>query len=111
MTDNASTTSSSTPTAPNWTRWLYPILGITGIAVGLFVIGAGSYLIFLQSSSYGSTTRAEMSASQMKDCCESMMKDMKDMKMPMPGMPSTPSMSPMPGMPSTPNMPAPTPGR
>ena len=108
MTDPASTTSSSTPTAPNWTRWLYPILGITGIAVGLFIIGAGIYLIFLQSSSYGSTTRAEMSASQMKECCESMMKDMKDMKMPME---STPSMSPMPGMPSMPNTPAPTPSR
>ena len=102
MTDPASTTSSSTPTAPNWTRWLYPILGITGIAVGLFIIGAGIYLIFLQSSSYGSTTRAEMSASQMKECCESMMKDMKDMKMPME---SKPSMSPMP------NMPTPTPSR
>jgi hypothetical protein len=108
MTDSASTTSSSTPTVRNWMRWLYPILAITGIAVGLFIIGAGIYLIFLQSGSYGSTTRAEMSAAQMKDCCESMMKDMKDMKMPMESMPS---MSPMPGMPSMPNMPAPTPSR
>jgi hypothetical protein len=107
MTDTASTTSSSTPTAPSWTRWLYPILGITGIAVGIFIIGAGLYLIFAQPSDCHHMMKADapLTATQSKDCCASMM---KDMKMPME---NKPSMSPMPGMPSMPNMPTPTPSR
>lgn len=101
MTDTTSTTS-STPTAPAWTRWLYPILAITGIAVGIFIIGAGLYLVFLQPSDCHSMMRADPPATQSKDCCADMM---KGMKMPMENMPPK---SPMPG---TPFMPMPTPSR
>lgn len=95
MTDTASTTS-STPTTPSWTRWLYPILAITGIAVGIFVIVAGLYLLFAQPSGCHSMMKADPPATQSKDCCASMM---KDMKMPMENMPS---MSPMPAVTSSP---------
>lgn len=101
MTDTASTTS---PT-PTWTRWLYPILAITGIAVGIVVIVAVLYLLFAQPGCCHSMMKADPLATQSKDCCASMM---KDMKMPME---NTPSMSPTPGMPSMPNMPMPTPSR
>jgi hypothetical protein len=104
MTDTAATTSPRTPTTPTWTRWLYPILAITGIAVGIFVIFAGIYLLFAQPSGCHPMMKADPPA-QSKDCCASMM---KDMKMPMENMPS---MSPMPSMPSMPNMPMPTPSR
>lgn len=108
------------------TRWLYPTLAVTGIAVGIFVILAGVYLLFVHPSSGH--------ASQ-PDCCKSMEADMKKMmgdpdmkkmmgdpKMPMnqpamPPMSSMPpsmppmsqSMSPMPGMSPTPGM-SPMPG-
>jgi hypothetical protein len=92
----------ATPTNPAWTRWLNPILAITGIAVGIFIIAAGLYLLFAQSSGCHSMMADPPPAAQSKDCCASMM---KDMKMPMEKMPS---MTPMPSMPS---MPTPTPGR
>ena len=101
-TDPASTTSASTPSTPTWTRWLYPILAVTGIAVGIFVIGAGVYLIFVQPNGCQPMMKADPPATQSKDCCAAMM---KDMKMPME---NGPGMSPMPGMPSMPNMPAPS---
>lgn len=104
MTDTATPTSPSTPATPTWTRWLYPILAVTGIAVGIFVIGAGLYLVFLQPSGCHSMMKADAPAApaaQPKDCCADMM---KGMKMPMENVPSK---SPMPGMPSTP-MPAPS---
>lgn len=79
------------------TRWLYPALAVTGIAVGIFVIAAGAYLLFVHPSS---------GHAAQQDCCKSMEADMKKMmddpKMPMnkPSMsPMPPSMSPMPSMP------------
>jgi hypothetical protein len=109
MTDTAATTASpSTPTIPTWTRWLYPILAITGIAVGIFVIVAGLYLLFAQPSNCHPMMKAVAPTAQSKDCCADMM---QGMKMPMQNMPNKPSMSPMPGMPYMPNMPMPTPSR
>lgn len=96
MTDTAS----STPTTPGWTRWLNPTLAITGIAVGIFIIGAGLYLLFAAPSGCHSMMKAAPPpAAQSKDCCDSMMKDMKT------PMKSAPSPSPTPGT----SMP--TPGR
>ena len=112
MTDAAPTTRPRR----TWTRWLYPTLAATGIAVGLFVIGAGVYLLFFASPSSGHSAQP--------DCCKSMEADMKKMmddpKMPMnkpsmPAMPSSmppspmPGMSPTPGMSPMPSMPMPTP--
>ena len=34
----------ATPPHRPWTRWLYPTLAVTGIAVGIFVIAAGAYI-------------------------------------------------------------------
>lgn len=99
MTDTASTNSTSTPTATTWTRWLYPILAITGIAVGISVIGAVCYLVFAQPGCCPAMMKADAPTTQSKDCCASMM---NDKKMPIENMPR---MSPMPGMPSMPNMP------
>ncbi|WP_196771653.1 hypothetical protein [Mycobacterium colombiense] len=104
MNDAASITSSTPPT-PTWTRWLSPALAITGIAVGIFIIVAGIYLVFWQPSGCNHMMKAGPPATQSMDCCASMM---KGMKMPME---DKPGMSSMPGMPSTPNMPAPAPGR
>lgn len=98
MTDTASTPSTSAPPTPGWTRWLYPILAITGIAVGIFVIVAGLYVLFAQPSGCH-MMKADPPPTQSNDCCASMMKDMK-----------MPSMPPRPGMPSMP-MPMPTPSR
>jgi hypothetical protein len=105
MTDTAPVTRSN----PRWTRWLYPTLAVTGIAVGVFLIIAGVYLVFVQPSS---------GHSAQQDCCKSMEADMKKMmddpKMPM-NKPSMPPMSPMPspnpgpGMSPMPSAPAPTP--
>lgn len=96
MTDAASTTAS----APSWTRWLNPALAITGIAVGIFIIVAGIYLVFWQQpSGYAHMMTAGAPTAQSMDCCASMMKGMK--------MPAENK----PGMPSTPNMPTPAPGR
>jgi hypothetical protein len=98
MTDAAPTTRPR----PTWTRWLYPTLAATGIAVGLFVIIAGVYLLFFVNPSSGHSAQP--------DCCKSMEADMKKMmgdpKMPMnkPSMPAMPSMSPMPSMPPGPGM-------
>jgi hypothetical protein len=81
-------------------------LAVTGIAVGVFLIVAGVYLLFLQPSSGHSAKQ---------DCCKSMEADMKKMmddpKMPMnkPSMPPMPSASPGPGMHPMPGTPAPTP--
>ena len=103
MTDTAPTTAHHR----TWTRWLYPVLAVTGIAVGVFVIAAGVYLLFVHPSS---------GHSAQQDCCKSMEADMKKMMddpkmpmnkpsmpamppMPMPGMSPTPGMSPMPSMP------------
>ncbi|WP_186272466.1 hypothetical protein [Mycobacterium kubicae] len=79
------------------TRWLYPALAVAGIAVGIFVIAAGVYLLFVHPNS---------GHAAQQDCCKSMEADMKKMmddpKMPMnkPSMsPMPPSMSPMPSMP------------
>jgi hypothetical protein len=102
MTDTAPVTRSN----PRSTRWLYPTLAVTGIAVGVFFIVAGVYLLFLQPSS---------GHSAQQDCCKSMEADMKKMmddpKMPMnkPPMPPMPSANPGPGMPPMPSAPAPTP--
>ncbi|WP_170879954.1 hypothetical protein [Mycobacterium colombiense] len=104
MTDAAST-SSRTPTTPTWTRWLNPALALTGIAVGIFIIVAGIYLVFWQPSGCNHMLKAGPPATRSMDCCASMM---KGMKMPME---NKPGMSPMPGMPSMPNTPAPAPGR
>jgi hypothetical protein len=105
MTDTAPVARSN----PRWTRWLYPTLAVTGIAVGVFLIVAGVYLLFVQPSS-GHPAQ--------QDCCKSMEADMKKMmddpKMPM-NKPSMPPMSPMPsaspgpGMSPMPSAPAPTP--
>lgn len=102
-------------------RWVYPILAVTGIAVGIFVVAAGLYLLFAPASWHPAK----------KDCCASMEAKMKAMKEdmqnkpcmgstasmpsmspapsmpPMSPMPNTPSMSPMPGMSPTPSMPMP----
>jgi hypothetical protein len=102
MTGTANTTS-STPTTPAWTRWLNPILAITGIAVGIFVIAAGLYLLFANPSDCHSMMKADAPTAQSKDCCASMKADMKGMNMP--------PMSPMPSMSPMPNMPMPTPSR
>jgi hypothetical protein len=96
MTDTTSAT--PTPTTETWTRWLYPALAVTGIAVGIFIIVTGVYLVFFAHS-------GSMHAPK-DDCCASMM---KDMKMPKEKMPSMPSMSPTPGMSPMPNTPTPTP--
>jgi hypothetical protein len=105
MTDTAPATLPN----PRWARWLYPTLAVTGIAVGVFLIVAGVYLLFVQPSS---------GHSAQQDCCKSMEADMKKMmddpKMPM-NKPSMPPMSPMPsaspgpGMSPMPSAPAPTP--
>lgn len=105
MTDTVSS-ASGTPTIPSWTRWLNPILAITGIAVGIFVIGAGLYLLFAAPSGCHSMMKADPPPTgQSKDCCADMMKDMKK------SMENMPGKSPMPGMPSMPNTPMPTPSR
>jgi hypothetical protein len=96
MTDTASSTASAPPT-PTWTRWLYPILAITGIVVGIVVVVAVIYLLLTQQDGCHSMMKADPPAAQSMDCCASMMKDMK--------------MPPGPGMPSMPNMPMPAPGR
>lgn len=102
MTDTAPATTSMTPPR---TRWLYPAFAITGIAVGIFVIAAGLYLLFAHPNCCGGMG-GDM------PCCAAMREDMKKMmdgmKMPMSNTPNMPSMSPMPSMP---NMPMPTPGR
>jgi hypothetical protein len=93
---------------PKRTRWLYPTVAVTGIAVGVFLIVAGVYLLFVQPSS---------GHSAQQDCCKSMEADMKKMmddpKMPMnkPSMPMPPmpSANPGPGMSPVPSAPAPTP--
>jgi hypothetical protein len=102
MTDTAP----ATPATRTWTRWLYPTLAVTGIAVGIFVIAAGVYLLFVHPSS---------GHAAQQDCCKSMEADMKKMmddpKMPMnkPSMPAMPSMSPMPpSMSPMPSMPMPS---
>ena len=105
------TETETAPAAPphrTWTRWLYPTLAVTGIAVGIFVIVAGAYLLFVQPNS---------GHSAQPDCCKSMEADMKKMmddpKMPMnkPSMPMSPmpSANPGPGMSPVPSAPAPTP--
>ena len=73
---------------PNRSHRLYHVLAITGIAVGIFIIAAGLYLLIVGPG-----------------CCDSM--NMKSMEMMEQGMdmPSQPSMSPMPTMP----VPTPTP--
>lgn len=105
MTDP--TPASSTHPAPS--SWLYRALAVTGIAVGLFVIAAGAYLLF---------GRPDSAHSPQQDCCKSMEADMKKMmddpkmpmnKAPMPTMAPMPSMSPMPGPTSMPGIPAPRP--
>ncbi|WP_156452814.1 hypothetical protein [Mycobacterium gordonae] len=102
MTD----TTPATASRPAPTRWLYATLALTGIAVGIFVIAAGVYLLFFQS---GSGNPAQ------PDCCKAMEADMKKMmadpNMPMnkPAAPSmSPSMSPMPSTSSMPSMPMPS---
>ncbi|WP_081286337.1 hypothetical protein [Mycobacterium asiaticum] len=101
--------SPATPPDPTWTRWLYLTLAVSGIAVSVFVIGAGAYLLFAHPSP---------GHSAQPDCCKSMEADMKKMmadpKMPMnnpqmPTMPPMPSMSPMPGTSPMPSMPNRTP--
>lgn len=39
-------TTSPANTCPAKTRWLYPTLAVTGIAVGIFVVAAGLFLLF-----------------------------------------------------------------
>ena len=97
MTDTASATASAPPT-PTWTRWLYPILAITGIAVGVVVIAAVLYLLVAQPGRCDSTMKADPPAAQSMDCCAAMMRNMK-----MPAGPGMPNMHSMPKMP----MPAP----
>jgi hypothetical protein len=89
------TPAAPTPTSASWTRWLYPTLAITGIAVGILIVAAGLYLVFFAHSDCCGSMHAAQA-----DGCASMM---KDMKMPTEQKPSMPSMSPMP------NAPAPTP--
>lgn len=96
MTDTAPSTA-STPKNPTWTRWVYPILAITGTVVGIVVIAAVLYLLFAQQNCCHSMMKAGPPAAQSMDCCADMMKDMK--------------MPPKPGMPSMPNTPMPAPGR
>ncbi|WP_165605693.1 hypothetical protein [Mycobacterium kubicae] len=97
MTDTAPTTTGTR------TNKLYHALAITGIAVGIFVVVAGVYLLFFAPSDCCGGMKAVK-----QDCCAAMKDDMKNMKMPMG--PTMPSMSPMPSMPPS-NMPMPTPGR
>jgi hypothetical protein len=106
-------TAPAAPPRPTWTRWLYPVLAVTGIAVGIFIIVAGAYLVFFVHPGSGHASQP--------DCCKSMEADMKKMmddpKMPMnkpsvppsmPPMSPMPSMSPEPGMTPMPTMPSPT---
>lgn len=44
------TTTSTTPTTPQSTQWLYQALAIVGIAVGVFIIAAGLYLLIFPMS-------------------------------------------------------------
>lgn len=97
------------PTEPPWTRWLYRILAITGIAVGIFIIVAGLYLLIAQPGhktccDAKSPTTTTSQTKDDKSCCASMKDAMKNM-------PSMPPMSPMPSMSPMPTMPMPTPGR
>lgn len=96
-----STPATSTPTRPAWTRWLYPAAAITGIAVGIFIIVAGLYLVFAQPNCGGAMKDGMPCCAEMKQNMKHKMDDMKNM----PGMPS-PSQ-----MPSMPTPPMPTPGR
>jgi len=77
------------PTTPNSSHRLYHVLAITGIAVGVFVIAAGLYLLIANPS------------------CPMNMSDMKMMEQRM----DMPSISPMPSMSPIPNGPVPTPTR
>ncbi|GLV12181.1 hypothetical protein MyChFU_55010 [Mycobacterium intracellulare subsp. chimaera] len=92
-------TTSPANTCPAKTRWLYPTLAVTGIAVGIFVVAAGLFLLFAPAGWHLATN----------DCCTSMEAKLKTMKDDMknmpcmastPSTPGTPSMSPMPGMPT-----------
>jgi hypothetical protein len=87
MTETASVASSRA----TGTRWLYPILAVTGIAVGIAVVAAVVYLLFdAQSGCCHSMTKADAPAAHSKDCCDGM----KDMKMPMETMPNAPMPAP-----------------
>lgn len=95
-------TTSPTKSRPARMRWLYPTLAVTGIAVGIFIIGAGLFLLFAPAGWHPAK----------KDCCAAMEAKMKNMKEDMKNMPcmgstpSMPGMSPMPGMPSVSPMPS-----
>jgi hypothetical protein len=97
----------STSASPTWARWLYPALVTTGIAVGIFIIATGLYLLIAQPGSHsdcGDAKGPAATASQANDdkgCCEAMKQQMENM--PRPSRPSKapmPNMSPMPGMPT-----------
>jgi len=97
MTEN--TPATSTPTRPAWTRWLYPAAAITGIAVGIFIVVTGLYLVFAQPNCGGAMKDGMSCCAEMKEHMKHKMDDMKNKS-------DMPSMSPMPSMPMPP-MPAP----
>ena len=116
MAEREQVTTNTAATGSPWV-WVYRALALTGIAVGIFIIAAGLWLLFAPPSWYNARTNhcASMEA-DMKQMMADMKNQMKGMQGGMqntPGMspmPST-SMSPMPNMPSMspmPNMPMPS---
>ncbi|WP_154677664.1 hypothetical protein [Mycolicibacter icosiumassiliensis] len=107
MTDTVVPTPAA-PAPPTWTRWLYRALAMTGLAVGIFVIAAGTYLLFFAHPGCCKFVAQPATTSQAKDdCCAAMKKDdngccatMKERMKNMPSMSPMPSMHPMPGMPT-----------
>lgn len=102
------------PVSRTTTRWLYPALAVTGIAVGVFIIAAGFYLLFAPASWHPSWHTAHTAQTS---CCATMGADMAkmradmangmtSMKDEMKDMPCMAAMHSMPSMSPTPPTPA-----
>ncbi len=114
MTEQEQPMADTARTDSAW-KWLYRGLAMTGIAVGIFIIAAGLYLLFAPPSWYTARTAQTHGCASMEADMKKMKADMEDMMKGMhggmPNMPSTSpmpstSMSPMPGMPSMSPMPS-----
>ncbi len=109
MAEREQVTTDTAGTGSPWV-WVYRALALTGIAVGIFIIAAGLWLLFAPQSWYNARTH---SCASMEADMKQMMADMKNqMKGMQGGMQNTPGMGPMPNMPSTspmPNMPSTSP--
>lgn len=90
------------PTDSAW-KWLYRGLAMTGIAVGIFIIAAGLYLLSASPSWYTERSAQTQGCAAVQAEMKKMKADMeKRMKGMHGGMPNMPSMSPTPNMPTPP---------